>query len=230
MQDYQTGLDLSALPTQIAPGTTVDLNVNCEYGYEVTGATLLYGDGRTEEIVGTQFVMPNASVTVQVKVERIAYKFTFMVGDTVYTVLNFFFGDTVVLPENPVKESDGEFTYTFGGWSGNIPKTAVHEDRNPVYTAEFIKEAIQGTAADSYQGSLLVRIIIIGVLFVALVVGVILCIVKRKKLRAFFRRIRGKDVAVQEVSDEVTVTESESTLEITSESDTEDGDNGNGAE
>ena len=86
--------DLEALVGQAAAGDVVDLKVNCGYGYEVVGAILTYADGRTETVTGTQFVMPSGAVAVELVVDKIAFRITFVADGVVYQEVQLFFGDT----------------------------------------------------------------------------------------------------------------------------------------
>ena len=60
-----------------------------------------------------------------------------------------------------------------------------------MFTAVFTAHEKAGTVAESYRGSFLLRIILIGLGGILLLVGGILCIVRRKQLGAFLRRKKG---------------------------------------
>lgn len=174
---------LTALPPRAAAGETVDLKVNCGYGYEVIGATLLYADGRTETVTGTTFVMPDEPVSVELKVGKMAFLITFVVEGEIYKELTLYFGDKLELPEPPTKAEDDRYTYTFAGWSPQVWNNVVYpDDRTPEFTAVFTAHEKSSTEAEQYKGSFLIRVVIIGIGGTALVVGVVLCIIYRKRV------------------------------------------------
>ena len=181
---------LTALPPRAAEGDTVDLNVKCGYGYEVVGAVLTYADGRTETVTGTSFVMPAALRSVELKVEKIAFEITFVADGAVYHTVKLFFGDKLELPDAPTKAEDGQYTYSFAGWSPEVWNSAVYlEQRAPVFEAVFTAHEKSVTAAEEYQGSFLTRIILIGVGGVLLAVGLILSIIHRRRLIPWTKRV-----------------------------------------
>ena len=181
---------LSAILPWASAGENVDLNVMCGSGYEVVGAILTYADGRTETIAGTSFLMPAEPISVELKVERMAFDISFVVDGVVYHEMRIYFGDKLVLPDAPTKAEDDRYMYSFAGWSPQVWNSAVYiEERNPVFTAVFTAHEKSGIVAESYRGSFLLRVILIGVGGMALAVGAILCIVHRKKVGPFIRRV-----------------------------------------
>jgi len=52
------------------------------------------------------------------------------------------YGDKIVVPEDPVKASDGIYTYTFAGWTPAVSETCVG---NATYTATYARERIEYT-------------------------------------------------------------------------------------
>ena len=178
------------LPSQKAIGDTVDLNVTCDYGYEVVGAILTYTDGSTETVTGTSFVMPAALRSVELKVERIAFEITFVADGVVYRTVKLFFGDKLELPDPPTKAEDEQYVYSFAGWSPEVWNSAVYLDqRNPVFEAVFTAHEKSVTAAEEYRGSFLTRIILIGVGGVLLAVGLVLSIIHRRRLIPWTKRV-----------------------------------------
>ncbi len=175
--------------TTVVGGETVDLSsVKCDYGYEIVGATLIYSDG-TREQVGVQFVMPADPVSVELIAQRIVFHITFEVEGQVYREMDLFFEDLIVLPEDPTKAEDDSYTYSFDGWSPQVWNKAVDRNqRNPVFTAVFTAYPKVALAADDYQGTLVIRVVVIGLLGIVLLVGSILCIIHRKRLADVVRR------------------------------------------
>ncbi len=181
--------DYSSLPVEFAGGAVVDLSAKCEYGYEVVGAILTYSDGRHEQ-VGVRFVMPADPVSVELIVQRIVFHITFEVEGQVYKQMDLYFEDPIVLPEDPTKAEDDSYTYSFEGWTPQVWSKAVdRSQRNPVFAAVFTAYPKTALAADSYRGSLVIRVVAIGVSGMLLFVGMILCIIHRKRVGPFIRRV-----------------------------------------
>ena len=173
----------------VVGGETVDLSsVKCDYGYEIAGATLIYSDG-TREQVGVRFAMPADPVSVELIAQRIVFHITFEVEGQVYREMDLFFEDLIVLPEDPTKAEDDSYTYSFDGWSPQVWNKAVDRNqRNPVFTAVFTAYPKVALAADDYQGTLVIRVVVIGLLGIMLLAGSILCIIHRKRVGDMIRR------------------------------------------
>ncbi len=87
-------------------------------------------------------VTGNVEYIAQYDKEYIEYTVTFKLenGEADF-VRTYHYGDEVVIPENPIKPSDGIYTYTFTGW--HAEETNV--DENVVYIALYDKEYIEYT-------------------------------------------------------------------------------------
>jgi hypothetical protein len=180
--------DYSGVPKDAMVGSVVDLSVNCDYGYEVVGANLIYADGKRER-VDVKFIMPAEPVSIELIVERIVFHITFEVDGQVYKQMDLFFEDLLVPPEDPTKAEDDSYTYSFDGWSPQLWNKAVDRSQpNPVFKAVFTAHPKVALAADDYQGSLVIRVIVIGLLGMTLLVGSILCLVHRKRVGGAIRR------------------------------------------
>ncbi len=189
VSDPSRNSDYTSVQSKAAAGEIINLAVNCGYGYEVVGAVLTYPDGRREE-VGVQFVMPADPISVELKVERIVFHIIFEVEGQIYQEMDLFFDDLIELPEKPVKASDDTYTYSFDGWSPQVWTRAVYRDqRNPVFKAVFSAHEIRTLAVDNYRDTLLIRLIVIGLAGIGLIVGLILCVIHRKRVGAFVRRV-----------------------------------------
>ena len=182
--------DYSSVSVEVVGGDLVNLSsVKCEYGYEVVGAILTYSDNKREQ-VGTQFVMPADPISVELIVERIVFHITFEVDGQAYKQMDLYFGDPIVPPENPTKAEDDSYTYAFEGWTPQVWSKAVdRSQRNPVFTAVFTAHPKTALAADSYRGTLVIRVVAIGLSGMLLFVGSILCIIHRKRVGPFIRRV-----------------------------------------
>ena len=177
------------LPKHAEKGTTVSLATDCAYGYEVSGATLVYASGRIEE-VGPVFSMPAERVRVLLKVTPIVYRVTFSVDGAIVSEQELSFGEAVALPPDPVKEDDGEYRYLFAGWSPYVTR-ATGEERSPCYVATFSATPI---AKDTFRvdgGSFFRSPLFLGATAtVAVIAAAVVLIAFRKKI---FRK-RGKNV------------------------------------
>ena len=133
--DESGNSNTAMLPSHAVAGETVSLAADCAYGYEVSGATLVYADGTRQE-VGPVFEMPEKPVRVLLNVTQIVYHVTFVSDGTVLSEQDRSFGEEIVLPSDPVKEADDTYSYAFTGWSPYVSR-ATGEDRSPVYTATY---------------------------------------------------------------------------------------------
>ena len=61
----------SAIPSHIGAGSLIDLNVNCEFGYEIVGARVTLDDGTVVSLDGLSFLMPQGDVSIALVVERL---------------------------------------------------------------------------------------------------------------------------------------------------------------
>ena len=61
----------AALPLYAAPGSYIAFDMTCEFGYEVTGATVTLADGMSVPADAKGFVMPDGDVNVKLETSRI---------------------------------------------------------------------------------------------------------------------------------------------------------------
>jgi hypothetical protein len=177
--------NVSALPLYAVPGQWVNLDIACEFGYEIVGAVITKVNGMKTEVEGTGFQMPVGEVSIQLKVERIVYHVTFEVDGEVYSQADYFLGEEIKLPEAPQKASDDTYSYEFLEWSPTVT-IAMGEDRKPIYRAVFSKNLLNGV--DPYHSgnnnnAFLNTYLPIGLGVVAIVVGLIIFLRVRKKRR-----------------------------------------------
>ena len=135
--------DLSTFPKHVLAGETVDLRLNCVYGYAVSFAVVKRSDGTEVEVKDLCFVMPEDDVSIELTVEKIVYHVTFKVNGEVYHTADYFLDEAIALPDDPTLPSDGSYSYTFVGWSPSVT-IAAGENRSPVYEAQFSKLALSG--------------------------------------------------------------------------------------
>lgn len=138
--------NVTQMSSKALPGDWVSLNLNCVFGYKVVGAKVTDADGNEISLVGLSFQMPASAVNVVLEVERIVYRVTFMVNGEVWHYAEYFAGDEILLPENPPKRVEGEYTYTFTGW-GSVPAIVMGDVEELVFEASFA----QSTIVDDYD-------------------------------------------------------------------------------
>ena len=71
----------------------------------------------------------------------IKYTVKFVAGETV-TEDDVDYGSTIILPENPVKESDSKYTYTFASWKDYVEGMTV-PDHDIEFTAQFTSTPVK---------------------------------------------------------------------------------------
>jgi hypothetical protein len=186
-------------------GEWVSLDLNCVYGYKIVGAKVTDANGAEIPLTGLSFQMPASTVSVVLQIEQIVYNVTFIVDGTVWHSAQYHAGDEILLPENPTKAAEGDYTYTFTGW-GNVPALATGENTDMVFEASWVKSQLVSDYDSGHNNNVLFGVVLPCVL--AAVVLVIVFFILRKKARkmggwrilgakirtslhAFFQKIKG---------------------------------------
>jgi len=92
----------------------------------------------------------NAVYTATYTETYIEYTVKFLNEDgTEITTATYHYGDTVVVPENPTKEADENYTYEFAGWT---PEVAATVAGNAEYTASFTATKIEAPVQNEITG------------------------------------------------------------------------------
>lgn len=199
--------NLTALPARMPVGATVRLIANCTYGYEISAATVTRADGTAVKVTDLCFAMPEGPVTVTLTVSQMVYHVTFVADGQTVSRQELLFGESVTIPPDPIKESDGTYLYTFTGWAPYVTR-ATGEDRNPVYTAAFSRTLIAGgePTVPEDGGFLRSRLFRLAVIAFAAVVLAVLFFAFRKKIIPFvagiFRRKPESAAEIKEKTDE----------------------------
>lgn len=108
--------------TSAVPGQTVTITLNIPSGWRVDAVyyTLL-SDNSRHAIEGDSFVMPYGNIRLGATLSELTYTVKFVSdGKVISEKGGYKYGDTVTVPNNPTKVSDGEYSYTFIGWSNEI--------------------------------------------------------------------------------------------------------------
>ncbi len=174
------------LPVYAEEGETISLPIECEYGYEFTGAALIYGNGETVAVENA-FVMPAEPVTVELHIAPIVYHVVFLCREEVLSDREYAFGETIELPADPALPDEGENRFIFRGWTPQVSETATGEERELIYRANF--SVVSNRPQEKIDASLwhfFVSPLFLG--FVAVVVGiagaiVLIVVIRKKRLR-----------------------------------------------
>lgn len=130
---------------------TVDGNIfasdSIEYGSQISQTTTPTKEGHTfcgwSEIPDT---MPAEDITITGSFEVNSYKAFFLVGNSVYAILSFNYGETITPPINPQKDG-----YIFNNWT-NLPENMPAEDI--VMIANFTENTENTGVYDIYENSI----------------------------------------------------------------------------
>ncbi len=185
LQYFAENCDISALPATVPVGGTVNLAVNCTYGYEIASAKLVFADGTEKIITEKTFVMPAGAVSVTLDVKQIIYHVQFVVDGTVIYAEDRLFGESLTIPSDPTKAEDDTYTYTFAGWSPYVTR-ATGENRSPVYTATFTRTSKllpSDVTQDEPKTFFSSPIVVLAVCLLAAVMVLVLLIIFRRQIK-----------------------------------------------
>ena len=174
--------DVRTMIKQATEGEQVSIALECQYGYKIVGATIVTAEGETITVSGVSFQMPASAANITLQVEPIVYRVTFMFGGEVWSYAEYKIGDKIVLPEAPTKEAEEGYVYTFVGW-GDVPASAMGDQEDLVFEAEFSKVQIVGDYDTGHNNNVLVTIVLpcVGAVAVLVIAFFILRRVVRKK-------------------------------------------------
>ncbi len=178
-------VDLSELPRFAESGSEILLSmIRYEFGYEILAAKLLLPDG-TEIAVTDAFLMPNSEVTLEITLQKISYKVSFVVDGKVIHTAQYGSGEEIILPEDPIKNPDELYTYTFTGWSPDVPAIAYGETREWVFEATFSKKLTDPNNFSGDRSAFYLFLGIAGGAFLLMVAAavVLFVILRRRKKR-----------------------------------------------
>lgn len=171
------------------PGQAVTVSAVPPKGVLLTSVTVSSPDGLFSSFTvpasenTASFDMPAGSAAVLFNYEEQIFTVRFVVEGVTLSEKQYRYGETIVLPETPVKESSGGIAYTFSGWSPSVVSSVCAD---AVYEGHFNKteEATSDKYAVSPYGSHVPVWFIILLIIAALAVClIILNILKKKKVR-----------------------------------------------
>ena len=151
--------NVTQIVTKATEGEWVSIALDCVYGYKVVGATIVTAEGETIVVEGSSFQMPASPITVSLDVKQIEYTVTFLVDGEIWDYAKYYAGDEILLPENPTKEENDGYIYTFIGW-GNVPSIAMGEDEELVFEAAFSKAQIVNDYDTGNNNNVMVAIVL----------------------------------------------------------------------
>ncbi|MBE6553459.1 MAG: hypothetical protein E7666_03855 [Ruminococcaceae bacterium] len=177
-------VNLSKLPRFAESGIEILLSqIGCEFGYEITAAKLILPDGTEVPVTGA-FRMPSSAATLELTVKKIVYNVSFLVDGKVIHTAQYGSGEEIGLPEAPTKAPDELYTYTFTGWSPEVPTIAYGETRELVFEAVFSKKLTDPNTFTPDRSAFYLFLGIAGgafLLIAAATVALILILRRRKK-------------------------------------------------
>jgi hypothetical protein len=135
----QDGVSVTLDKTIASPGDAVLVGALANPGIKLTGVFYVK-DGVKTYIENGSFIMPAASVVVGADYERIVYYVSFVSDGMVVQRGEYYYGDTLTVPDGVEKAGDGEYEYTFKGWTPTVVETVT---ANASYTAVYDKTPIE---------------------------------------------------------------------------------------
>ena len=131
---YTSIKDVVSAPDGFVPGQTVHLELNVPLGYSLELYYILSSDPNTKHpIENGTFVMPYENINLGGRLITLEYTVIFVSdGKEIYNKV-YKYGDTVRIPNDPIKISDAEYSYKFVGWSPEITTVT----RDVTYVAQY---------------------------------------------------------------------------------------------
>lgn len=130
IKQFETGVsDFKVNKTRAYAGETISISylINTESGYEFISAFYQDRLGNKVEIEDDEFIMPNKDVTIYVKASRKVCTYSFYVDGKLFTTVQGLYGNTIELPEDPVKLNTADSQFVFIGWDKPID-TSIKEN------------------------------------------------------------------------------------------------------
>ena len=146
------------------PGEEVSFNIEIPLGTVAEIYYSVYPDLSTKhKIDGNSFIMPYGDVRLSATFTELEYTVRFESDGRVISEKNDYkYGDTVRIPNNPTKVSDGKYNYSFKGWSPEISEVT----GDVTYVAQF--DAVLIPVAPKEPVSTLVLLVYVGLSVFAL--------------------------------------------------------------
>ena len=160
----------------------------------IVSVYVIDSNGKNLEINNNSFIMPNNNIYIIISYEYILYNITFKVEDEIVSSEDYKYGEIVEVPTDPIKASDGKYTYKFIGWDKDV--LSVTEDM--VYSAVFEKQEIEKPINPNEGKSVLKTIKIAGLIGVGvIVVTVFVIVVFKGKSKKNKKQANKKEIAIK---------------------------------
>lgn len=177
---------VSADKCEALPGEAVTLSIDLPLGIELvtfyyvdaSGARVAFDDGK--------FTMPNFDVIVGAETKRILYTVNFTSDGIIISSRQYYYGDTVEIPDGVVKASDGKYTYKFLRWAPAVASVTQNASYEAVYEKTPIVRQVDGGLKIS-EGTLRILVtagIFVFVLFLGILPNIVISVIlasRRKK-------------------------------------------------
>ncbi len=166
-----------------ALGETVAVNIEPMPGIRIDKVYYMGADGVKHTVENGSFKMPAYDVAVGVEYTVLVYKVSFVSDGKTIVSYTCSYGDTVLIPDDPVKASNGKYIYEFSGWSPEV--VAVIGDA--VYTAMYTATPIEATPPNDMKltpevlSLVLLLFVGTGALVLIVVPSVVMTVVMRKR-------------------------------------------------
>ena len=125
--------DKVTAPDGAIPGESVTLTLTIPSGMKAELYYVLLSDLSKHPIEGDSFVMPYGDVRLGATFTELEYTVKFVSDGKVISERTYKYGETVRIPNAPVKVNDAEYSYAFIGWSPEVSDVT----GDAVYEAQF---------------------------------------------------------------------------------------------
>lgn len=152
-------------------------------GMALGGLYAVDAEGNDVEIVGGTFRMPHCDVSVGAVCVFEEYTVVFKSDGRTLSTKKYRYGEEITPPPDPTKGSDGQYVYTFAGWSQEPGVVTGDAEFTAVYTAEPVpaKENTGPSTLKKLITAAIIAVVAFVVLAAALVAFIIIRARKRKK-------------------------------------------------
>ncbi len=148
--------------TEALPGELVTLGINLPLGVELVTFYYIDASGARVTLPDAKFEMPNFDVIVGAETKKILYTINFVSEGITISSRQYYYGDTVEIPDGVVKASDGKYSYKFLRWAPQVTEVTQNASYEAVYEKTPIVKQDDGGLKIS-EGTL--RILIVAGIF-----------------------------------------------------------------
>ncbi len=176
--------------TEAIPGEFVSLSIDLPLGVELVSFYYVDASGAKVLLPDGKFAMPDFDVIVGAEIKKTLYTVNFVSDGIIISSRQYYYGDTVEIPDGIVKASDEKYSYKFLRWAPSVAAVTQNVSYEAVYEKTPIVKDDDGGLKIS-EGTL--RIIIVAgifalVVFLAIVPNIVISLIlasRRKKSGTF---------------------------------------------